>query len=82
MVYIPVYDQMKRQVWMEDEALLRRLTPNSVAKYKENVGFYGTIYNANNIFTSEEAAFNWWNDGTKKQADLWTPSGAEGSYHK
>ena len=34
-------------------------TKNTVCYYKKNVGFYGSLYNTDNIFKTREAAQRW-----------------------
>ena len=59
-VYKPVYDK-KWYICELETDLLRRIpcTSNTVCYYKKNVGFYGTLYNTDNIFKTREAAYRW-----------------------
>ena len=59
-VYKPVFNGK----WMIEELdsdLLKRIhgTHNTVCYYKKNVGFYGSLYNTDNIFKTREAAQKW-----------------------
>ena len=70
-VYKPVYDRGWKIVELESD-LLRKLpfSKNKVCYYKKNVGFYGGIYNTDNIFKTREAAQMWiWGD-TSLQEEL------------
>ena len=70
-VYKPVYDRGWKIVELESD-LLRKLpfSKNKVCYYKKNVGFYGGIYNTDNIFKTREAAQMWiWGD-TNLQEEL------------
>ena len=63
-VYKPVFDG-KWVIAVLDTDLLRRIpgTNNTVCYYKKNVGFYGPVYNTDNIFKTREAAQRWiWGD--------------------
>ena len=63
-VYKPVFNRKWEIVELESE-LLRRIpgTHNTVCYYKKNVGFYGGLYDAYNIFKTREAAQRWiWGD--------------------
>ena len=59
-VYKPVFDG-KWVIAVLDTDLLRRIpgTHNTVCYYKKNVGFYGPVYNTDNIFKTREAAQRW-----------------------
>ena len=59
-VYKPVFDGKWKIEELESD-LLRRIsgTHNTVCYYKKNVGFYGGLYNADNIFKTREAAQRW-----------------------
>ena len=59
-VYKPVFDG-KWVIAVLDTDLLRRIpgTNNTVCYYKKNVGFYGPVYNTDNIFKTREAAQRW-----------------------
>lgn len=59
-VYKPVFDGKWRIEELESD-ILRRIpgTSNTVCYYKKNVGFYGTLYNADIIFKTREAAQMW-----------------------
>ena len=59
-VYKPVFDG-KWQIEELESDLLRRIpgTHSTVCYYKKNVGFYGSLYNTDNIFKTIEAAQRW-----------------------
>lgn len=59
-VYKPVYIG-KWEIEELESDLLRRIpgTDNTVCYYKKNVGFYGSLYNADIIFKTREAAQMW-----------------------
>ena len=59
-VYKPVFDG-KWVIAVLDTDLLRRIpgTNNAVCYYKKNVGFYGPLYNTDNVFKTREAARMW-----------------------
>lgn len=59
-VYKPVYIG-KWEIEELESDLLRRIpgTSNTVCYYKKNVGFYGSLYNADIIFKTREAAQMW-----------------------
>lgn len=59
-VYKSVFDG-KWVIAVLDTDLLRRIpgTNNTVCYYKKNVGFYGPLYNTDNIFKTREAAQTW-----------------------
>ena len=59
-VYKPVFDR-KWMIEELDSELLRRIpgTHNTACYYKKNVGFYGSLYNTDNIFKTKEAAHRW-----------------------
>ena len=59
-VYKPVFDG-KWKIEELDTDLLRGIpgTKNTVCYYKKNVGFYGSLYNTDNIFKTREAAQRW-----------------------
>ena len=57
-VYKPIFTT-KWEVWELDSDLLRYLTSDTVAYFKDGVGFYGTLYHAKSIFKSKEAAWKW-----------------------
>lgn len=59
-VYKPVYTN-KWEIQELESDLLRRIpgTSNTVCYYKKGVGFYGDLYNADNIFKTREAAQMW-----------------------
>lgn len=63
-VYKPVYNN-KWEIVELDSDLLKRFpfTKDKVCYYKKNVGFYGPIYNTDNIFKTRDAAQKWiWGD--------------------
>ena len=59
-VYKPVFDRKWKIEELESD-LLRRIpgTNSTVCYYKKNVGFYGSLYNTDNIFKTREAAYIW-----------------------
>ena len=59
-VYKPVFNG-KWQIEELESDLLRRIpgTNNTVCYYKKNVGFYGALYNTDNIFKTRESAYRW-----------------------
>ena len=59
-VYKPVYTN-KWEIHELDSDLLKRIhgTSNTVCYYKKNVGFYGSLYNTDNIFKTRESAHRW-----------------------
>ena len=59
-VYKPVYTG-KWEIEELDSDLLRRIpgTKNTVCYYKKNIGFYGSLYNTDNIFKTRESAQRW-----------------------
>ena len=68
-VYKPVFDK-KWMIEELDSELPRRIpgTPNTVCYYKKNVGFYGPVYNTDNIFKTREAAQRWiWGDANLQE---------------
>ena len=59
-VYKPVFDRKWEIVELESDLLKRfPFTKNKVCYYKNNVGFYGPVYNTDNIFKTREAARMW-----------------------
>ena len=70
-VYKPVFDK-KWMIEELDSELLRRIpgTHNTVCYYKKNVGFYGSLYNTDNIFKTREAAQRWLDKRAVSQEDL------------
>ena len=63
-VYKPVFNRKWKIEELESD-LLRRIpgTHSTVCYYKKNVGFYGPVYNTDNIFKTREAAQRWiWGD--------------------
>ena len=63
-VYKPVFDRKWEIVELESDLLKRfPFSKSKVCYYKNNVGFYGSIYNTDNIFKTREAAQRWiWGD--------------------
>ena len=59
-LYKPVFDR-KWEIVELDSDLLRMIpcTSNTVCYYKKNVGFYGPVYNTDNIFKTRESAYRW-----------------------
>ena len=59
-VYKPVFDN-KWVIQELESDLLRGIpgTKNTVCYYKKNVGFYGSLYNTDNIFKTRVAAQKW-----------------------
>ena len=72
-VYKPVFDG-KWVIAVLDTDLLRRIpgTNTTVCYYKKNVGFYGSLYNTDNIFKTREAAQRWLDKRAVFQEDLFT----------
>ena len=72
-VYKPVFDG-KWLIAVLDTDLLRRIpgTNSTVCYYKKNVGFYGPVYNTDNIFKTREAAQRWLDKKVVSQEDLFT----------
>ena len=71
-VYKPVFDRKWKIEELESD-LLRRIpgTNDTVCYYKKNVGFYGSLYNTDNIFKTRESAQRWiWGDWWDLQEDL------------
>ena len=70
-VYKPVFDG-KWVIAVLDTDLLRRIpgTNSTVCYYKKNVGFYGPVYNTDNIFKTREAAQRWLDKKAVSQDDL------------
>lgn len=59
-VYKPVFDEKWKIEELESD-LLRRIpgTNNTACYYKKGAGFYGSLYNTDNIFKTREAAQMW-----------------------
>ena len=59
-LYKPVFNE-KWQIEELESDLLRMIpgTNSTVCYYKKNVGFYGPLYNTDNIFKTREAAQMW-----------------------
>ena len=58
-LYKPVFNE-KWQIEELESDLLRKIPgTNTVCYYKKNVGFYGPLYNTDNIFKTREAAQMW-----------------------
>ena len=59
-LYKPVFDK-KWEIVELDSDLLRMIpgTNRTVCYYKNNVGFYGALYNTDNIFKTRESAYRW-----------------------
>ena len=72
-VYKPVFDG-KWVIAVLDSDLLRRIpgTNDSVCYYKKNVGFYGGLYNTDNIFKTRESAHRWIYERVVSKEDLFT----------
>ena len=72
-VYKPVFDG-KWVIAVLDTDLLRRIpgTSGTVCYYKKNVGFYGGLYNTDNIFKTLEAAQRWIRKEAVSKEDLFT----------
>ena len=72
-VYKPVFNG-KWEIDVLESDLLHRIpgTNNRVAYYKKNVGFYGPVYNTDNIFKTREAAQRWLDKRSVSQEDLYT----------
>ena len=60
-VYVPVFERGLRRVWELDGDLLVLMRNSNTAVYwKPGVGYYGSIWNADNIYKTEEAAWKYW----------------------
>ena len=72
-VYKPVFNG-KWEIDVLESHLLLRIpgTNNRVAYYKPNVGFYGHLYNTDNIFKTIEAAQRWIYERVVSEEDLFT----------
>ena len=70
-VYKPVFDGKWKIEELESD-LLRRIpgTNSTVCYYKKNAGFYGGLYNTDNIFKTREAAYRWIYERVVSQEDL------------
>ena len=70
-VYKPVFDR-KWMIVELDSDLLRKIPGihNTVCYYKKNVGFYGPVYNTDNIFKTRESAYSWIYERVVSQEDL------------
>ena len=70
-LYKPVFDK-KWEIVELDSDLLRMIpgTSNTVCYYKKNVGFYGSLYNTDNIFKTRESAYRWIYERVVSQDDL------------
>ena len=70
-VYKPVYTN-KWEIHELDSDLLRKFpgSHNQVCCYKKNIGFYGCLYNTDNIFKTCEAAYMWIREGVVSKEDL------------
>ena len=75
-VYKPVYTN-KWEIHELDSDLLRRLPTNksTVCYYKKNVGFYGSLYNTDNIFKTRESAHRWIYERVVSYDDLYYKGG-------
>lgn len=66
-VYRPVYDQDRRQVWKLESAELKVLSrprgeyEGLVAHYKPGIGFFGSVYHDRDFYLTEAEAWNYWN---------------------
>ena len=70
-VYKPVYDNNKWEIVELESDLLHKFPfSNKVCYYKKNVGFYGPVYNTDNIFKTREAAHRWIYEWVVSQDDL------------
>lgn len=58
-VYKPVFDGKWEIIELESDLLRRIPKTNTLCYYRKNVGFYGSIYNEDNIFKTREAAQMW-----------------------
>ena len=58
-LYKPVFDKKWEIVELESGLLRRIPGTNAVCYYKKNVGFYGSLYNTDNIFKTRESAYRW-----------------------
>ena len=72
-VYKPVYTNKWQIVELESDLLKRfTRTKDEVCYYKKNVGFYGPVYNTDNIFKTIEAAQKWIYERVVSKGDLFT----------
>ena len=70
-VYKPVFDEKWKIVELESDLLKRfPFTKDKVCYYKKNVGFYGHVYNTDNIFKTREAAHRWIYERVVSQEEL------------
>ena len=70
-VYKPVFDRKWEIVELESDLLKRfPFSKNKVRYDKKNVGFYGPVYNTDNIFKTREAAQRWLDKRAVSQEDL------------
>ena len=72
-VYKPVFNG-KWEIDVLESDLMRRIpgTNNRVSYYKKNVGFYGHLYNTDNMFKTLEAAQRWIYERVVSKEDLFT----------
>ena len=61
-VYTPVFDRGLRRVQELDSDLLvcMKGAPNTAVYWKPGIGYYGCLWNADEIYTTEEAAWKYW----------------------
>lgn len=70
-IYFPIYDNGRKIESVNSEDL-RIFCKNSVCRWKNNAGFYGSIYNADSAFTSYESAVKYWNREPIKRNEYFT----------
>lgn len=69
-VYKPVFDGKWGILELESD-LLRFIPKTSIlCYYGKNAGFYGSLYNSDNIFKTREAAQRWLDKKAVSQEDL------------
>ena len=61
-VYVPVYERGLRRVLEIDGDLLAFIgtSDREVAYWRPGVGYWGSIWNADTIYKTEEAAWKYW----------------------
>lgn len=58
-VYKPIHTGRGWEIWELDSDLLRHMTGDTCAYFKEKVGFYGTLYDEKSIFRTRDAAYKY-----------------------
>lgn len=60
-VYVPVYDGKRKVVKLDGDLLVTMgIEGKHAVYYKPGVGTYGNFWNADAIFTTEDAAWRYW----------------------